>query len=82
MKELVKKEQNMKLETIAVSHHYNAIMSNNFLVKQDDSGAFTIHCIICVFQFANVLCDLGKSIKLMSLAIFKKDVSVPLLTTS
>ena len=40
--------------------------------KKEDSGAFTIPCTIGLLHFAKALCDLGESINLMSLSIYKK----------
>ncbi|KAK4717956.1 hypothetical protein R3W88_016294 [Solanum pinnatisectum] len=40
--------------------------------KKEDSGAFTISCTIGSIEFLKALCDLGASINLMSLAIYKK----------
>ncbi|MDV3181130.1 MAG: retropepsin-like aspartic protease [Candidatus Phytoplasma australasiaticum] len=39
---------------------------------KDDLGAFTILCIIEAFDFARALCDLGASINLMPLAVYKQ----------
>ena len=40
--------------------------------KKEDSGAFTIPCTIGLLYFVKALCDLGASINLMSLSIYKK----------
>ncbi|KAL5577772.1 hypothetical protein UlMin_019471 [Ulmus minor] len=40
--------------------------------KLKDPGSFTIPCTIGDFNFDKVLCDLGASINLMPLSIFKK----------
>ncbi|XP_049397260.1 uncharacterized protein LOC125861390 [Solanum stenotomum] len=40
--------------------------------KKEDPGAFTIPCTIGSIKFAKALCDLGASINLMPLAIYKK----------
>ena len=40
--------------------------------KKEDLGAFTIPCTIGLLHFAKALCDLGTSINLMSLSIYKK----------
>ncbi|XP_049368219.1 uncharacterized protein LOC125833118 [Solanum verrucosum] len=42
--------------------------------KKEDLGAFTIPCTIGLLHFAKALCDLGASINLMTLAIYKKTV--------
>ena len=40
--------------------------------KKEDPGAFTILCTIGLLHFAKALCDLGASINLMPLSIYKK----------
>ena len=40
--------------------------------KKEDPGAFTIPCTIRLLHFAKTLCDLGASINLMPLSIYKK----------
>lgn len=72
MKELVTKKRNLEYETIEVSHNRTTIMSSNLVVKKDNLGGFTIPYMTSVFQFAKALCDLGASISLMPLAIFKQ----------
>ncbi|XP_049364121.1 uncharacterized protein LOC125828841 [Solanum verrucosum] len=47
-------------------------MSSNVIIKKDNPGAFSIPCTIGVYLFSKELCDLGASIKLMPLAIFKR----------
>lgn len=49
MKELVRRKRNLEFETIEVSHHYSAIMSNNLVVKKEDPRAFAVPCTIGVF---------------------------------
>ncbi|XP_009631402.1 uncharacterized protein [Nicotiana tomentosiformis] len=41
-------------------------------LKLKDPGSFTIPCMIGDYSFAKALCDLGASINLMPLAIYKK----------
>ncbi|XP_049359237.1 uncharacterized protein LOC125823925 [Solanum verrucosum] len=40
--------------------------------KKEDPGAFTIPCTIGLLHFAKALCDLGASINLIPLSIYKK----------
>ena len=40
--------------------------------KKEDPGAFTILCTIVLLHFAKALCNLGASINLMPLQIYKK----------
>ncbi|XP_049414701.1 uncharacterized protein LOC125877455 [Solanum stenotomum] len=41
-------------------------------LKKEDPGAFSIRCTIRLLHFAKALCDLGASINLMPLSIYKK----------
>ncbi|KAG9450549.1 hypothetical protein H6P81_010514 [Aristolochia fimbriata] len=47
----------------------NAILRNELPTKLKDPGSFTIPCEIGSYKFANVLCDLGASVNLMSLSL-------------
>ena len=40
--------------------------------KKENPSAFTILCIIGLLHFAKALCDLGESINVMPLSIYKK----------
>ncbi|XP_038874895.1 uncharacterized protein LOC120067399 [Benincasa hispida] len=50
----------------------NALVSNNLPKKQKDPGSFTVPCSIGGLDVGHALCDLGASINLMPLSIFKK----------
>ena len=52
--------------------HCNAISTRSLVQKKEDPGAFTIPCTIGLLHFAKALCDLGASINLMPLSIYKK----------
>ncbi|XP_049347820.1 uncharacterized protein LOC125812367 [Solanum verrucosum] len=49
-----------------------AIATRSLVQKKEDPSAFTIPCTLGVFEFAKTLCDLGVSINLMLLAIYKQ----------
>lgn len=53
-------------------HHCSAIASRSLVEKKVDPGAFTIRCIIRSSKFSKALCDLGASINLMLLAVYKQ----------
>lgn len=74
MNELVSKKSKMECETIKLSHHSSAIVTNHLATKKDDLCAFTILCTIGAYKFGKALCDLGASINLnlMPLAIFER----------
>ena len=50
----------------------SAILQRKIPQKLKDPGSFTISCTIGDFNFNKVLCDLGASINLMPLSIFRK----------
>ncbi|CAN4106391.1 unnamed protein product [Withania somnifera] len=82
MKELFTKRRCLDLETVEVSHHYSAIVTNTLVTKKDDPRAFTVPCTIGFYEFAKALCDRETSINLMPYAIYKKlGLGVPKPTT-
>ena len=50
----------------------SAIATRSLIQKKEDLGAFTIPCTVGSLHFAKALCDLGASINLMPLSIYKK----------
>ncbi|XP_049397258.1 uncharacterized protein LOC125861387 [Solanum stenotomum] len=56
------------------SHSFpqSAIATRSLVQRKEDLGAFTIPFTIGMLHFAKVLCDLGASINLMPLSIYKK----------
>ncbi|XP_070029956.1 uncharacterized protein LOC107801178 [Nicotiana tabacum] len=50
----------------------SAVVTRPITEKLSDPGSFTISCTIGNFAFAKALCDLGTSINLMPLAIYKR----------
>ena len=52
--------------------HCSAIATRSLVQKKEDSGAFTIPCIVGSLHFTKALCDLGASKNLMPLSINKK----------
>ncbi|XP_038896016.1 uncharacterized protein LOC120084196 [Benincasa hispida] len=59
-------------ETVALTYECSALFQNNIPTKMKDPGSFTLPCSIEGKKVRNVLCDLGASINLMPLSIFKK----------
>ncbi|KAK4717946.1 hypothetical protein R3W88_016284 [Solanum pinnatisectum] len=72
MKDLVTKKQAMSFEEDDKLQHCSAIATRSLVQKKNNPGAFTIPCIIGLLHFAKVFCDLGASINLMPLSIYKK----------
>ena len=69
---LAKKRKFGEYETVNLSEEYNAILQKKLLPKLEDLGNFTIPCAVVSFIFERALYDLGASINLTSLSIFKK----------
>lgn len=73
MKEiLVRKSKFSDYETMTPTEECDAILQKKLSQKLKDSGSFNIPCTIKSAFFNKALCDLGASINLMSLSIFKK----------
>ncbi|XP_069150303.1 uncharacterized protein [Solanum lycopersicum] len=72
MKDLVTKKRSITFEDDDRMQHLSAIATRSLVQKKKDMCAFTIPCRIGLSHFAKSLCDLGASINLMSLSIYKK----------
>ncbi|XP_075110416.1 uncharacterized protein LOC142181301 [Nicotiana tabacum] len=60
------------LATVTLTQTCSAVVTRPVAEKLYDPGSFTIPCTIGNFAFAKALCDLGASINLMPLAVYKK----------
>ncbi|KAJ9548230.1 hypothetical protein OSB04_020773 [Centaurea solstitialis] len=58
--------------TVALTEECSAIIQHKLPPKLKDPGSFTIPVHIGNFEFSKALCDLGSSINLMPLSIFRK----------
>ncbi|KAK4737122.1 hypothetical protein R3W88_000819 [Solanum pinnatisectum] len=72
MKDLVTKKRVVSFEDDDKLQHCSAIATRSLEQKKEDPSAFIIQCIIGLLHFAKALCDLGASINLMSLSIYKE----------
>ncbi|XP_047252220.1 uncharacterized protein LOC124887083 [Capsicum annuum] len=72
MKDLVKKKRTVRYEPADNLNHCSAITTRSLVQKKANSGSFTILCTIGSFNFTMALCDLGVSLNLMPLSVFKK----------
>jgi len=72
MKDMVTKKRSDTFENDDRLQHCSAIATRSLVKKKKDPGALTIPCTIGSLHFANALCDLGASINLMPLSIYKK----------
>ncbi|XP_038889279.1 uncharacterized protein LOC120079183 [Benincasa hispida] len=59
-------------ETVTLTYECSALFQNNIPTKMKDPWSFTFPCSIKGKEVGNVLCNLGASINLMPLSIFKK----------
>ncbi|XP_062080572.1 uncharacterized protein LOC133785339 [Humulus lupulus] len=73
MKEVVSKKRRLEdFETGKLTEECSAILQKKLPQKVKDPGSFTIPCTIGGSSFDKALCDLGASINLMPLLVFKK----------
>ncbi|XP_024020041.1 uncharacterized protein LOC112091220 [Morus notabilis] len=73
MKDLVTKKRRLgEFKIVALTEECSVILQNKLLPKLKDPGSFTIPCSIGNQYFGRALCDLGASINLMPMSIFKR----------
>ena len=73
LKEIVSSKEKLKEYTmVALTEECSAILQNKLPPKLKDPGSFSIPCSIGSFTIERCLCDLGASINLMPLSLFKK----------
>ncbi|KAA3459066.1 Retrovirus-related Pol polyprotein from transposon opus [Gossypium australe] len=69
---LSKKHGLWEFETIALTEGCTAMLMNKLPLKLKDLGSFNIPCSIGNHYICNILCDLGASINLMPMSVFRK----------
>ena len=69
---LTKKRRLGEFETVALTEGCSAMLKSKIPPKLKDPGSFTIPCTIGGRDVGRALCDLGASINLMPMSIFKK----------
>nr|XP_016507555.1 PREDICTED: uncharacterized protein LOC107825238 [Nicotiana tabacum] len=73
MKDLMSRKFDFQdLATVTLTQTCSAVVTKPIAEKLSDPGSFTIPCTIGNFAFTKALCDLGASINLMPLAIYKR----------
>ncbi|XP_074277050.1 uncharacterized protein LOC141600704 [Silene latifolia] len=72
LKELISNKNAMQPSTVNLPKECSAILMNEVPQKLEDPGSFSIPCTIRTVHIERALCDLGASISLMPLKIFKK----------
>ncbi|XP_019244509.1 PREDICTED: uncharacterized protein LOC109224385 [Nicotiana attenuata] len=60
------------LATVTLTQTCSVVVTRPIAEKLSDPGSFTIPCTIGNYAFAKALCDLGASINLMPLVIYKR----------
>ena len=71
-KNLGKKKRLGECETVVLTKECSAILQKKLPPKLKDPGSFNIPCFIGNAIFERALCDIGASINLMPLSIFRK----------
>ena len=73
MKDILSQKRRLDdFEKVNLTEECSAILQRKLLQKLKDPGSFTIPCTIGNAIFERALCDLGASINLMPLSIFKR----------
>ena len=72
MKDLVTMKRSVTFKDDDRLQHCSAIATRSLIQEKKDSGAFTIPGTVGSLHFAKALCDLGASINLIPLSIYKK----------
>ena len=73
MKEVMAKKMKLEdYETVKLTEECSAILQRKLPHKVKDPSSLTIPCTIGDSNFDKALCDLGESINLMPLSMFKK----------
>ena len=69
---LARKRRPGEFETVALTQESSHMLHSKILTKLKDPGSFTIPCSIGTRYVGRELCDLGGSINLMPLSVFKQ----------
>ena len=73
MKDILSQKRRLAdFKTVNLTEEFRAILQRKLPQKLKDPGSFTIPCTIGNAIFERALCDLGASINLMPLSIFKR----------
>ena len=73
MKDILSKKRRFSdFETVNLTEECSTILQRKLPQKMKDPSRFTIMCTIGSFIFERALCDLGASINLMPLSIFRR----------
>nr|GEU58133.1 hypothetical protein [Tanacetum cinerariifolium] len=59
-------------DTVRLDDRYSTTLQNQPAPKENDSGSFTLHCLISNLNIKSALADLGASINVMPFSTFKR----------
>ncbi|XP_009767057.1 uncharacterized protein [Nicotiana sylvestris] len=69
---LSNKRKSEETSVVKLTKHCSSILQNKLPQKYGDPGSFTIPCSLGSIKFEKSMCDLGASINLIHLSIFRK----------
>uniref|UniRef100_M1DW60 Integrase n=1 Tax=Solanum tuberosum TaxID=4113 RepID=M1DW60_SOLTU len=72
LKDMMTKKRSVSFEDNDILQHCSPIASRALVQNKKNPGAFTIPCIIGLLSFTKALYDLGTSINLIPLSVYKK----------
>ncbi|KAL6494273.1 hypothetical protein OROGR_031073 [Orobanche gracilis] len=73
LKDVISKKRRLgDYETVMLTEESSTVIQRKLPQKLKDPGSFTVPCTIGSLSFKKALCDLGASINLMPLSIFRK----------
>ena len=73
LKEVLSRKRKLEeFETVALTEECSAVIQKKLPPKLKDPGSFTVPCAFGDTVFEKALCDLGASINLMPLSIYKR----------
>ena len=73
MKDVLSKKKKLgEFEMVALTKECSSILQNKIPPELKDPGSFIIPCFIRSNYYGKALCDLGASINLMPMSVFKK----------
>ncbi|XP_010527627.1 PREDICTED: uncharacterized protein LOC104804936 [Tarenaya hassleriana] len=72
LKDILTKKRVIEKETITLNPECSAILQHDLPPKMSDPGSFSIPCKLGNISIDRALCDLGASVSLLPLSIYKK----------
>ncbi|XP_010556038.1 PREDICTED: uncharacterized protein LOC104825416, partial [Tarenaya hassleriana] len=72
LKDILARKKTLEKETVALTKECSAVFQHDLPRKMADPGSFSIPCKLDNLFIEQALCDLGASVSLMPLSIFKR----------